>query len=366
MKSFIVTRVWQKRGVCGKLLWVVLLPASYAYRFAVAFRNFFYRLKWARIRALECPVVSVGNLTVGGTGKTPATLWLAQRLAERGFIVGILSRGYKRKGTTALVLSPKAGVPSATIDGSEALAAGDEPVMMARLYGVTVAVAKDRYRAGLELLAHEPVNVVILDDGFQHRKLKRDFDLVLLGDDVSGSLLPCGPFREPKRSLKRADGFLITGAYDRWQGWAQANGDRPCFQGTLQPQALIGLDADGWKEYPVTHLYRSKIMALAGIARPAKFYQTIHEWDGDIVETLEFPDHHRYSPADWQRINRLSRKVDLIVTTEKDLLKLIRFPFARGKLLALRVSMAIAQEQLLLDAVIGSIRQSDLAGASRR
>jgi tetraacyldisaccharide 4'-kinase len=116
----------------------------------------------------------------------------------------------------------------------------------------------------------------------------------------------------------------------------------------------------------VTHLYRSKIMAVSGIARPAKFYETIHEWDGDIVDTLEFPDHHRYSAADWQRINRLARKVDLIVTTEKDLLKLIRFPFARGKLLALRVSMAIAEEQTLLDAVIGTIRQSGMAGESQR
>jgi tetraacyldisaccharide 4'-kinase len=365
MKSFVVQRIWQRRGVSGKLLWLLLLPASYAYRLAVAFRNFFYRWKWARIRSLDCPVVSVGNLTVGGTGKTPTTLWLAQRLAERGFVVGILSGGYKRKGSVPIILSSDNGISSATIDGSEALAAGDEPVMMARIYGVTVAVAKDRHRAGLELLAHRPINVLILDDGFQHRKLKRDFDVVLLGEDVSGSVLPCGPFREPKRSLKRADCFLITGAFERWQGWIQANGVRPCFQGTLQPQALIGLDSEQWKEYPVTLLYRSKILAVAGIARPAKFYETIHEWDGDIVETLEFPDHHRYSAADWQRINRLSRNVDLIVTTEKDLLKLIRFPFARGKLLALRVSMAVAAEQDFLEAVIGSIRHYGVVSESR-
>lgn len=245
---------------------------------------------------------------------------------------------------------------STTIDGSEALAAGDEPVMMARVYGLTVSVAKNRYQAGLELLAKKNMDVLILDDGFQHRKLKRDFDLVLLGEDVPGSLLPCGPFREPTRSLRRADCFLVTGAAERWQRWIRANGGRPSFQAVLQPQALIGFESDQRKEYPLTLLYRSKILAVAGIAKPAKFYQTIHEYDGDIVDTLEYPDHHDYSAADWQQINRIARDVDLIVTTEKDILKLVRFPFARGKLLALRVAMAVAQEEGLLDLVISAIR----------
>ena len=250
----------------------------------------------------------------------------------------------------------------ATIDGSEVLAAGDEPVMMARLYGLTVSVAKNRHRAGVKLLAQKSVDAFILDDGFQHRRLKRDFDLVLLGEDASGSVLPGGPFRESKRSLKRADCFLITGAFEQWHISIQANGDRPSYRGTLQPQALVGYEPDGWREYPVTTLYGSKILALAGIAKPEKFYQTIHDWDGEIVETLQFPDHHQYSAADWQQINRLARKVDLIVTTEKDILKLLRFPFARGKLLALRISMTVAHEQDLLEAVIGRIRQYDAGG----
>jgi tetraacyldisaccharide 4'-kinase len=357
MKSVGIQRVWQRSGLSGKLLWLLLLPASWAYRFAVAFRNLSYRWKCARIHALDCPVISIGNLSVGGTGKTPATLWLAQRLMERGFQVGILSRGYKRKGSAPIILSGYNGISSATIDGSEALAAGDEPVMMARIYGLTVSVAKNRYQAGGDLLAKRNMDVLILDDGFQHRKLKRDFDLVLLGEDVPGCLLPCGPFREPTRSLKRADCFLVTGAAERWQRWIEADGGRPSFQGMLQPQALIGFESDQRKEYPLTLLYRSKILAVAGIAKPANFYQTIHEYDGDIVDTLEYPDHHDYSAADWQQINRIARDVDLIVTTEKDILKLMRFPFARGKLLALRVSMAVEQEEGLLDLVIGSIRK---------
>jgi tetraacyldisaccharide 4'-kinase len=356
MRSVGIQRVWQRRGASGKLLWLSLLPASWAYRFAVALRNLSYRWKCARVRALNCPIISIGNLSVGGTGKTPATLWLAQRLMERGFKVGILSRGYKRRGSGTIILSGDSGVSSATIDGSEALAAGDEPVMMARIYELTVSVAKNRYQAGMELLTKKSMDVLILDDGFQHRKLKRDLDLVLLGEDVPGWLLPCGPFREPASSLKRADCFLVTGAAERWQRWIQANGGRPSFQAMLQPQALIGFESDRCKEYPLTLMYRSKILAVAGIAKPANFYQTIHDYDGEIVDTLEYPDHHDYSAADWQQINRIARDVDLIVTTEKDILKLIRFPFARGKLLALRVSMAVTQEEGLLGFVIGSIR----------
>jgi tetraacyldisaccharide 4'-kinase len=357
MRSVGIQRVWQRRGVSGKLLWLLLLPASLAYRFGVAFRNFSYRWKCVRVHALDCPVISIGNLSVGGTGKTPATLWLARRLMERGFKVGILSRGYKRQGSGPVILSGDEGMSSATIDGSEALAAGDEPVMMARIYGLTVSVAKNRYDAAVELLARKTMDVLILDDGFQHRKLKRDFDLVLLGDDVPGWLLPCGPFREPPRSLRRADCFLITGAAEPWQRWIQANGGRPSFEAMLQPQALIGFESDQRKEYPLTLLYRSKILAVAGIAKPANFYQTIHEYDGEIVDSLEYPDHHDYSAADWQRINRIARDVDFIVTTEKDILKLMRFPFSRGKLLALRVSMAVVQEEGLLDLVIGNIRK---------
>ena len=356
MKALDIQRVWQRTGTSGKLLWVLLLPASWAYRFAVAIRNLSYRWRCARANALDCPVISVGNLSVGGTGKTPATVWLAQRLMQRGFTVGILSRGYKRKGSGPIVLWGDSGISSATIDGSEALAAGDEPVMMARIYGLTVSVAKNRYQAGVELLAKKDMDVLILDDGFQHRKLQRDLDLVLLGDDVPGKLLPCGPFREPTRSLRRADCFLVTGAAERWQRWIHANGGRPFFQAMLQPQALVGFESDQRKEYPLTLLYRSKIVAVAGIAKPANFYQTIHDYDGEIVDTLEYPDHHEYSSADWQQINRSARDVDLIVTTEKDILKLMRFPFARGKLLALRVSMAVAQEEDLLDLVIGIIR----------
>lgn len=351
MKSYGIRRVWQRRGLLGKLLWLLLLPISFAFLMVVTLRNALYTRKWLATRSLDRPVISIGNLSVGGTGKTPTTLWLARSLAQRGFKVGILSRGYMRKESRPIVMRYGESSPPDRLHSDDVASCGDEPAMMARLYGLTVSVTKDRYRGGLALLKQDPVDVFILDDGFQHRKLRRDFDLVLLGEDVPGWVLPCGPFRETKRSLRRADGFLITGSFEDWHKLVDTDNNNLCFEGELQPQVLLGLEANGWKEYPLTRLYRSKILAVAGIASPANFYRTIHDWDGDIVETLEFPDHHEYTTADWQHINRIARNLDLIVTTEKDIVKLTRFPFARGKLLALRVSMVVSGERQLIDAI---------------
>lgn len=354
MSGVSIKRIWQGRGLLNKVLWALLVPAALLFSTIVRLRNLLHTAGWLSIRTLDRPVISIGNLTVGGTGKTPATVWLAQRLAERGFKVGILSRGYKRQESRVVVLSSGAADSSGASNGADAAAAGDEPAMMAWIYGLTVAVDKSRHRAGLALLGAEPVDVFLLDDGFQHRRLKRDMDIVLLGEDVPGWLLPCGPFREPAASLDRADCLVVTGATEKWQSILPAGG-APRFLASLEPQALVGLESGAWKEYPLTRLYRSRILAVAGIAGPEKFYRAIHEWDGEIVETLEFPDHHSYSASDWQQINRLSRHLDLVVTTEKDILKLVQFPFARDKLLALRVALVVVEGEALMQAIIDRI-----------
>jgi tetraacyldisaccharide 4'-kinase len=118
------------------------------------------------------------------------------------------------------------------------------------------------------------------------------------------------------------------------------------------------LRARGCKEFPLTLLYRSKILTVTGIADPRGFYRLIHDWEGEIVETLEFPDHHCYTARDWQQINRMGRLVDLIITTEKDILKLARFPFAKDKLLALRVAMIVENGPALVGAIIEKIEQA--------
>ncbi|HEY3165944.1 MAG TPA: tetraacyldisaccharide 4'-kinase, partial [Candidatus Binatia bacterium] len=244
------------------------------------------------------------------------------------------------------------------VEDNDIIEAGDEPLMMARLYGQTVGVCKDRLDAASELLRKVNVDVFILDDGFQHRRVKRTVDLLLLGADASGWVLPAGPFRERRTNLRRADFLLSTAGNGAWNAVIARGRANPCFTAALCPIALISLRARGCKEFPLTLLYRSKILTVTGIADPRGLYRLIHDWEGEIVETLEFPDHHCYTARDWQQINRMGRLVDLIITTEKDILKLARFPFAKDKLLALRVAMIVENGPALVGAIIEKIEQA--------
>lgn len=352
-----VRKVWERRGPLAWLAWLFLLPFSFLYGVAVGARNLLYRLGWLRAESLPCPVVSVGNLTVGGTGKTPTSIWLASELNKLGYRAAVLSRGYKGARKEPIVLNPTAEPQRTFAADDEFIAAGDEPVMMARLFGLRVGVGKKRRAAGEQMLRGGDADVFILDDGFQHRQLKRDVDLLLLGSDWNGWMLPAGAFREPRRQLDRAALYLVTGAGEQWEGLLAGRPREAIFSGALRPRALLAFEAGRWKEFPLTLLDRSKIVAVSAIADPSAFYRMIHDWDGEIVDTLEFPDHHRYSARDWQRINRVSRNVELILTTEKDIVKLARFPFAREKLLALRVEMAVENGEALIQAIAGAIER---------
>jgi len=356
--------IWQRHGFWGRLGWLALAPLSLGFSALVRGRNLLYDRHWLPSKRPPLQVISVGNLTVGGTGKTPLVLWLAQALQNRGYRVGILSRGYGGKnpkvtvvGTTGQALATPAEV-------------GDEPVMLARAFAGVVIAGRDRVAAAG--LAHERfgLDVVILDDGFQHRRLERDVDLLLVNGikgTGNGWLLPAGPLREPLAAARRADVVIMTkGGEQRshqwrshqWrgherhsQGRLAANDERPVFYGELKPTTLVNFAQSTWHELPLALLGGKRVVALTGIADPLPFYRALHEWEAEIAEIMEFPDHHAYTQADWQVISLASQKFDLIVTTEKDLVKLERFPFATGKLVALRVQMEIEHGDQLLAAV---------------
>ncbi|MFQ5849138.1 MAG: tetraacyldisaccharide 4'-kinase [Candidatus Binatia bacterium] len=351
-------RVWERRGLLGHFLWFLVLPLSFFYSLGIRVRNFLYSKGWVPTRGLTCAVISVGNLTVGGTGKTPTVLWLAQELGQRGYRVAILSRGYRRTGLGPMVLEPGASRLVSIQQVEHSLSVGDEPIMMATAYGQRVGVGRRRYEIANLLLGDKKVDVFLLDDGFQHRQLRRDLDLLLLGRDWNGWVIPAGPFREPRSALRRAHLYLITGSRERWERTlAYDRGSSEPFFGSLQAKALLTREGNQWTEQPLTLMSRTRVLAVCAIANPAYFYRMIQEWGGEIVDAVEFPDHHRYSIKDWQMINRVARHVERIITTEKDIVKLVRFPFAKGRLFALRVSMVVERGDALIEAVEETIRR---------
>jgi tetraacyldisaccharide 4'-kinase len=346
--------LWQRElAFPQRLLWSALVPAAGIYRVGLAARAIWWKRMRRRARPL---VVSVGNLTVGGNAKTPFTLFLASRLRMRGMRVAIVSRGWGREdaGDRAVMVS----------DGERLLAspeqAGDEAVMMAKSFAGPIAVSRRRIDA-IELIEQRlgQVDVVVLDDAFQHVRLRRDVDLLLMNSERgvgNGWLLPAGPMREPFSAARRADAVIVVD--DRLSGLAastDAMSDHPFrLNVSLKPRALVSpAPGSRWTEHPLALIGR-RVVALSGLADASGFYRMLRELDADLVGVLEYPDHHAYSTADWHSIAAAGRDGAIFVTTEKDLVKLERFPFARDSLYALRleVVMDLDDEARLTDVIL--------------
>lgn len=344
--------VWKPSGPVGRVARVVLQPLSVAYGGAVTLRNWLY--DWGLVRSTRAavPVISVGNLAVGGTGKTPVALWLAQKLEARGHRVAVVLRGYGGRIKTAVIVSRGRG-PEVDV-----LHAGDEAIVFAKSFRGGVIVSPERAR-GAELAHGAGYSVVVLDDGFQHRALARDFDLVLLSGPLRG-LLPAGPLRESYRALARAHAVAVVdkGLGMRPLGPPRTAAGKPLFYIRLEPTALVESDGGRWILRPLQELSGRTVAAVTGIAEPEAFYAALQQWEVHIGEIFEFGDHHVYSLGDWHALSRSAQRFDCLVTTEKDLVKLEQFPFARGKLLALRVQPVVEREEELLDMVEEKIRKA--------
>lgn len=339
--------VWPRRGVAGRLGYLALRPLSGLFGLGVGLRGLAYRTGMLRTRQAPIPVVSVGNLAVGGTGKAPVTLWLARNLSERGVRTGILSRGYGGTARGVTVVSQGDG----PLVGPELV--GDEPVMLAKSFAGPVLTAARRID-GAAAAAELGCAAIVLDDGFQHRAIARAFDLVLM-DGRRGPLLPAGPLREPLAALQRADAVVLV---DREDGDGPAPPlpvVRPTFHMRLDAVALVASIERRWREQPIGQLANRRVVAVTGVARPEGFYAMLRRWDAVVQEVFEYPDHHRYTAEDWQQIARCGHAADLIVTTEKDLVKLEAFPFATGKLVALRIAPEVERAEQLLAAILAAI-----------
>ena len=305
------------------VLRATLRVASWMYGTAVATRTAAYRARLFATHRVPCPVVSVGNLTAGGTGKTPCVIYLTRHLQERGWRPVILLRGYGREGgTDLLVASTGQGlvVPAAE--------AGDEASLIAEaLPGTPIIVAADRRRAAEVALGSLRADVIILDDGYQHLRLHRDLDILLLDARApfgSGALLPRGFLREPPGGTGRADLIILTRA-DQARDLDQVeedirrlNGRAPLLRAVHRPVSLVRL-ADG-TVLPPTALAGQAVVALSAIGSPEAFETTLRGLGASVAAVLRFPDHHRYREEELERAGREGRAAGatLLVTTAKD------------------------------------------------
>lgn len=312
----------------------MLRPFSALYAAAVGAKNAAYEWGWRTPQRLRWPVVSVGNISVGGAGKTPLVIRLAELLNASGMSVDVLSRGYGRNSRV---------VERAAPDG-DAERFGDEPLLIARRAGVPVYVGASRYEAGLlaERESSGPC-IHLLDDGFQHRQLARDVDIVLIHrSDFAERLLPAGRLREPLAALRRASVVVLRS-------------EDAALEERLRS---YDINAPVWlveRRLEIPQGVRRAIV-FCGIARPDEFAASLRRSGVELVAMCDFRDHHRYRAADLENLVQLARsnRADCFLTTEKDA---VRLTAEQRQLLESVASVRTARLSVFLDDEGGVLRQ---------
>jgi len=332
-----------------------LNPLSAVYGRAATLRRSWYAKRPHAQRRLDRPVISVGNLAVGGSGKTPVVASIAKLLLENGHRPAILSRGYARRRDSDGVVVVSDGVRIvAPVEAS-----GDEPQMLARaLSGVPVLVCADRYLAGRLAETHFGATVHLLDDGFQHVQLARSIDLLIVAPgDLVDRVLPSGRLREPIDAARAADAVLVPGSKDEAARVSDALGARAVFQLVNRYDAVKALAPN--ERTP----HEMRAVAVAGIAKPERFFAAVRDQGFDVVREIAFPDHHWFTASDLESIARqaASAKADVVITTEKDAMRV----GARPGWYALPMHVAIEPAAAFVDWLMTRVPTPPAAGRVR-
>lgn len=335
-------------------LYLILRLLSVFYSMILRARLLFYRWGIFKTRRLDGRVIAVGNLTLGGTGKTPAVMMIAEMLCAKGFKPAILSRGYKREARQ------ETGI---VCDGEKVLltadAAGDEPVMMAeRLKTVPVIVDRCRYRAGKIAAEKFKVDTFILDDGFQHLALHRDLNILLCDQERpfgNGVVFPAGDLREPMRQSRRADLIMLTRCSETQsptEGIKEfKDSSAPVIKTALRLESFHRIDTG--ETLTVESLAGKTAAAFCGIGRPDDFIKTLEAAGVNVVSRKFFPDHHRFSAEELESLEKRAHAngAQFLITTEKDAVKLKRRAFSLP-LLAARVGLVILEGEEIFERLI--------------
>lgn len=339
---------WLERRGEGPLRRVALLPlaaAALLYAAVAWLHRLVYRVGLRHPTRLGCRVVSIGNLLVGGSGKTPTAAWLAAELRRRGHKVALASRGHGRRDREPVRVVSDGRFLHATSEQ-----AGDEPLLLAaHAPGVPVLVARNRAWAGLRAISAFGAEVLLLDDGFQHHRLARDVEIVLFdGAGLgNGCILPRGPLREPLGALRYADAIGVVDGPLPAEDEARLKRLAPGalrFAARRRPAWLRPLG--GGAAASPSSLAGVEVGMLAGIARPEGLRRTLEALGARVIRERVFPDHHRYRPAD---VTDLDRHGGVWVTTEKDALKLPATWMAGVRVLVLGIELEVEAPERLLD-----------------
>lgn len=301
---------WLQKQWLGYTCWhISLMPLSWLFGFISFVRKLLYKHGWLKSYRLTVPVIIVGNINVGGTGKTPLVIWLAEQLKIAGYKPGIISRGFG--GTTKDI--------QAVLPNSNPQEVGDEPVLIAKHSNCPVFVSPNRVAAGQALLnAHPECNVLISDDGLQHYRLQRDVEIAVLDGAKgfgNGALLPAGPLREPISRLSSVDALVSNGKATH-KSLAKNSTEISFSEMQLESGFFYNL-VDNNLKCDALSFANQQILAIAGIGNPERFFQQLRRL-GLNFKSLALPDHHNFKPSDFNQIS-----ADIVVMTEKDAVKCI-------------------------------------------
>ena len=349
-----------RRGFAASVVRGFLYVLSGLYRTSIWLYLLPFNIGLRKRRRLSVLVISVGNLTVGGTGKTPVVQYLSKGFAERKWMPAVLSYGYggALSGKFGIV-SDRTGV-RLTSD-----ICGDEPAMLASdLPGIPVLVCKDRGISGQVAIDDLQANILLLDDGFQVWKLHRDFDILLMNADTpfdNGRTLPAGKLREPVSALKRANCVIVTGDCKPEKKDGVLEEIRsisikiPVFFGSFKPSQVANI-SDGTIN-AVESIKEKRVLALSAIAKPNLFEDMLAATGAVLVGSERFPDHHLYSAEDVQQINRRASETaaELIATTDKDAVKLKGYQFA-VPVISVRRELELDDEDRFWNLIINTLR----------
>jgi tetraacyldisaccharide 4'-kinase len=346
-----VLKVWRgEAGYAKWLLYPLLYPLSLLYGSCLNLREYMYRNGKRRMKEVPIPVISVGNITLGGTGKTPVVERLSTRLKELGFRPGIATRGYKRKRKGTFIVD---------VENDTARDVGDEAFMLAKKTKLPVLVGADRAEAIEQGMKSFQIDVAILDDGFQTRSIKKDLEILVLSGregKAGNRLFPLGPYREPPAGVKKADMILVNKGMLSDEIIRHTE-EAPVHEIRYKPAYLYNIKRGLIAHY--NYMKDTRVLAFSGLGDNESFFNLLGEIGADVVHEIPYPDHYAYKEGDVAKLSSF-KDVEVIVTTEKDAVKIAAMNLP-DNLFYLAIEVVIDGEEELLKRIIEKLKMRDAA-----